>query len=657
MEPAAGAPGAGLRRGMKILHSGSVPEPSPVVFSVARNNGTISDGAVSERMVTVNTDAVGQAQVNWTLGSRAGQSNNIVEATGPGFQGTARFTATGTPGTAFHLHADSGENQAGIVGQPLPQPFAVVVTDVDHNRVGNVPVTFTVLEASGSFDGQPTIIVNSDLNGRALATLTLGAEAGITNNFAQADVTGNTGGPVGFFASAETSGDPALTSISGVVLDNTDLPIEGVTVTIPGTTIVTATNLQGQFFIQPAPVGNVELVVDGGTALRPGTWPELAYPIVTIPGRNNSVGQPIYLLPIDEPNGIQVSGTQGGTLTIPSAPGFSLTIEPGAATFPDGTKSGLISATVVHADKIPMTPNFGQQPRLILTFQPAGVIFDPPAKVTYPNVDGLAPGEITELYSFDHDMNEFVSIGTGSVSDDGALITSNPGVGILKGGWQCAGNPQPTGQCQPVNVTISPPEIFAVVGQPEVFIATGSPLPTGSPAYTWNNPSPNDLTLSAGNSQNHPNTATVTINDLVEAQPQVTYLAQAQPGQAQQMDDATGKIQGITVTFKESANCAGFDDNRATDTAPWFLMVPDGMTNTAVAEIMPATAADKVNFKEGDGKVSVTPPRSASVSQPITITGNQVGNSTIDAVGVGATNPAASLDIRVNPKIQPAFSI
>ncbi len=122
-------------------------------------------------------------------------------------------------------------------------------------------------------------------------------------------------------------------------------------------------------------------------------------------------------------------------------------IEANSATFPDTSKSGLISVTPVHADKIPMVPNFGQQPRLIVTIQPAGVLFDPPAKLTLPNVEGLSPGEITELYSFDHDAGRFVSIGPGIVSTDSSVITSEPGMGILKGGWHCGGNPQETGCC------------------------------------------------------------------------------------------------------------------------------------------------------------------------------------------------------------------
>src|SRR5260221_5866890 len=65
--------------------------------------------------------------------------------------------------------------------------------------------------------------------------------------------------------------------------------------------------------------------------------------------------------------------------------------------------------------------------------------------MTIPNVDGLSPGEITEMYSFDHDLGSFVAIGTGTVSKDGSVIKSDPGVGIIKGGWHCGGNPQSSG--------------------------------------------------------------------------------------------------------------------------------------------------------------------------------------------------------------------
>jgi len=99
----------------------------------------------------------------------------------------------------------------------------------------------------------------------------------------------------------------------------------------------------------------------------------------------------------------------------------------------------------VNGDKVPMSPGFGQQPRFIVTIQPVGTRFDPPAPITLPNVDGLKPNAVTEMYSYDHDLGMFVAIGTGTVSSDGSVIASNAGVGVLKAGWHCGGNPNNTG--------------------------------------------------------------------------------------------------------------------------------------------------------------------------------------------------------------------
>jgi antitoxin (DNA-binding transcriptional repressor) of toxin-antitoxin stability system len=135
-----------------------------------------------------------------------------------------------------------------------------------------------------------------------------------------------------------------------------------------------------------------------------------------------------------------------------------MTIAPGSVTFPNGSKNGLVSVTVVHADKMPMVPSFGRQPRFLITIQPAGAHFEPPAAIQFPNVDALAPGQITELFSFDHDLGQFVSIGTASVSEDGMVLRSDAGVGILKAGWHGGGGPADSGDGEPVTVKILSPE-------------------------------------------------------------------------------------------------------------------------------------------------------------------------------------------------------
>ncbi len=55
-----------------------------------------------------------------------------------------------------------------------------------------------------------------------------------------------------------------------------------------------------------------------------------------------------------------------------------------------------------------------------------------PARITFPNTDGLAVGEKALLFSYDHDAGEWVAVGSGTVRADGMAIESDPGVGILR---------------------------------------------------------------------------------------------------------------------------------------------------------------------------------------------------------------------------------
>lgn len=435
------------------------PVPNkPVIFKVIQNDGMVSAGGPAAPTVIATTNTQGQAQAQWKLGMRAGAGGNVVEAYSVGFEGTAIFTATGTQGPAGKIVLDTGNDQIGVINQPLPKPLIAVVVDNGNNRLANVPVTFIVKEGGGSFGGQTTFTVNTDSDGRAAATLRLGLQEGNANNLVEATFPSNTGFAAAFTASGRAPGDPSRTTISGVVLDNSNVPLPGVTIRAVLTNLLTSnssiiptvaavrTDAQGQFSITQAPVGFVKLLVDGSTALRPGKFPTLDYDMVTVAGQNNTVGMPIYLLPLNTGNQLCVTATTGGgTLTIPEAPGFSLTFGPGQVTFPGGSKTGCISVTLVHSDKVPMVPGFGQQPRFIVTIQPSGAVFNTPAAITLPNVDGLRPRSVTEMYSFDHDIGSFVAIGTGTVSDDGLVIRSNPGVGVLKAGWHCGGDPAANG--------------------------------------------------------------------------------------------------------------------------------------------------------------------------------------------------------------------
>lgn len=443
----AASAGASLPAPLVVRLSDGQGQPAAgktVYFRVLEGSGTLGTG---RRQLAVATDGAGLAQVSFTLGSRAGIGSHKVEATAAGFAGRAVFTASALPGPAVNLFLDDGDQQEGQVSQELPDPLAVVVTDAGFNRLAGVPVTFRVVQGGGVFsNGEPEITLDSDADGRAVAEWHLGPEPGNAAHVAEAFVASSPDGPfASFTATGVAAGDPSDTSISGVVLDNMNQPVPGVTLRLLDTSFTAQADAHGFFRLTGVPVGTFRLVADGSTAQRPGVWPDLEFVVTTLAGHDNTLGMPIYLLPIDQSRGIYVTETQGGVLTLPEYPGFSLEIAPGSVTFPSGSRSGVISATVVHGDRVPMVPNFGQQPRFIVTIQPPGAAFEPPARLSLPNVDGLAPGEVTELYSFDHDLASFVSIGPGTVAEDGAVLTSNPGVGIIRAGWHCGGNPAASG--------------------------------------------------------------------------------------------------------------------------------------------------------------------------------------------------------------------
>lgn len=438
------------------LLNGQIPVANtPVIFKITENDGYLQ--LVNGRklqLIAANTDVEGKAQAMLTLGNRAGAGNNVVEAYATGYQGTALFTASGMPAAVANINVDAGANQFGAINNTLPLPFVAVVTDAGHNRLGGVPVTFTVTQGGGNINGLASYETVSDSNGRVLAVLSLGPEAGQDNNVVEANFPGNSGFAAAFAASGKIPGDPAQTAISGVVQDNSNNPIPGVTMRLlqlhlgssnnqpVEVATPTVTDANGQFKLAPAPVGFFKLMVDGATATETGKrYPALEYDIVTVAGQDNGVGMPIYLPVLDQDAKLCVDATTGGTLKMASSPGFSLTLAPGAATFPGGSKSGCVSVTPVNPDKVPMVPGFGQQPRYVVTVQPIGTTFNPPAALTIPNMDGLAPHAKTEMYSYDHDLAAFVAIGSGTVSADGSVIASDPGIGVIKAGWQCAGDP------------------------------------------------------------------------------------------------------------------------------------------------------------------------------------------------------------------------
>lgn len=420
-----------------------------VVFRVMQDSGKVAVGTSKEgRAVVVQTDAQGRASTEFRLGLRTGTANNKVRAAAVGYEGEVVFTASATTEVGNKLSVNSGNNQRGVIGQVLPAPLVTVVTDEGANVVRGARVRFETIKGGGTFENEESSIeALTDSDGRATVRFILGDLGGIDAQQIRATLIDAPEGQTviaGFSATAFVPADPGLTTVSGVVLDNQDQPIPGVTMHIEGTTRKTQTNDQGRFVISSAPVGPIHLVADGSTASVAGEFPNLSYRLVTIAGVDNPLAAPVYMVKLNTKEAV-FAGKEDVVITLEKFPGFKLEIAKNSVTFPDGSREGYISVTAVNASAVPMAPPNGMQPQFIVTIQPTGTLFDAPARLSLPNVDGHPPGAQVEMYSYDHDLEEFVAIGVGTVTEDGSVIRSNPGVGVVKAGWHCGSQPGGSG--------------------------------------------------------------------------------------------------------------------------------------------------------------------------------------------------------------------
>ena len=427
-----------------------------VLLEVSRGDGTMNPvgGGDAIRSLFVRTDGNGETSVLFTLGSRTGAGNNRVRASVAGGLSFVEFCATGTSGPPDRIHIIPDSNQqTGVVNRPLGEPFAAVVSDNQGNPLTGVSVDFEVVEGGGNLEGSTEITVNTDGDGIALALLTLGPEPGTANNVVTAAFLGQIGSPIEFVASGVAPGPVADTTFSGIVLDNNDEPLQNARAIIAGVDREALTDEGGQFIITMVPPGSQRLFIDASAIIdmRGRIYPNLEFDVNIISGVNNSLGFPIYLPPLaTEPTSLATVTGPPATdvvLRMPGVPEATLTLLAGTIVSNENgpaspTNPITVSLSRVNNDRVPMPPPNGSVFLLAGTTQPAGTRFDPPAPICVPNA-GMNPGAQVDIFSFDHDVGQFVSIGFASVSEDGSVICSDPGFGIRKAGWHGAVPPRP----------------------------------------------------------------------------------------------------------------------------------------------------------------------------------------------------------------------
>jgi len=180
-----------------------------VRFAVISGGGKIN----GQSSVEVTTGANGLAAVTPTLGTAAGDTNNVFQATSTGAQGTITYKITALPGTATQLTEVSGNNRTGKVGRLLSSPFVVRVTDAYGNAVNGFQVNFSVTTGNGTVNGQASTQVATDLAGYASVLLRLGNSAGI--NTVSVSAISLAGSPITFTATGEASSPALMYKISG----------------------------------------------------------------------------------------------------------------------------------------------------------------------------------------------------------------------------------------------------------------------------------------------------------------------------------------------------------------------------------------------------------------------------------------------------------
>ena len=150
--------------------SGSPLVEVSVTFTVVAGGGTLS-------VTNTTTDGNGRAQSLLTLGPNL--ETNAVEVSVEGISHTALFRAEVTPPPPIPttLAYVSGNNQSGLTGETLMQPFIVEVHDQYDDPMEGVTVTFLVSIGGGLLSDTS---VDSDINGLARSTLTLGNDP-VTN--------------------------------------------------------------------------------------------------------------------------------------------------------------------------------------------------------------------------------------------------------------------------------------------------------------------------------------------------------------------------------------------------------------------------------------------------------------------------------------------
>jgi len=332
----------------------------------------------------------------------------------------AELSSDGMKATLFYL-------------EPLPGSAQVVVT-FDGDTVKDHAGAFVDADGDGDPGGQAVIAFN---------TLSLSPlpGTGVTGQVFASEL-----------APATEGGEPV------------DTPLAGVTITIDGLeeTHRTVTDETGSFTLSPVPPGRFFVHIDGRTVVDEAAgirYPDQAYyPFVgkaweAVAGVMDTPvgGTGTVYLPLITVGTLQATSMTEDTMIElppdvvadnPALAGVSIMVPANSLLSDDGTRGGMIGIAPVAPDRLPGPLPQGLDLPLVITVQTDGPSnFDQPAPVCFPNLPDPTTGELSPpgtkgtLMSFNHDKGIWEAAGGMTVSADGTLACTDPGVGILQPGW------------------------------------------------------------------------------------------------------------------------------------------------------------------------------------------------------------------------------
>ena len=265
--------------------------------------------------------------------------------------------------------------------------------------------------------------------------------------------------------------------------DGSDRAVVGATIRVDGFPEANAvTDANGYFLLEDMPAPLFFVHIDGSTASNapPGTqYATVGKPFHSVPGQSTQLTMDgetfnIYLPPMDLGDLQALSATQETEVAFGPAgkaelgelfPGVDpavwdqtmVMVPPNSAMDDAGSPVSQAAIIPVPSERLPAPlPPFMNHQLDIAVIAPGASNFDEPAPACFPNLPDpdtgqpLPPGAKSALTSFNHDTGQWDIVGPMTVSADGQMVCTDPGVGIRAPGWHGS---QPGTSCNCMQAT------------------------------------------------------------------------------------------------------------------------------------------------------------------------------------------------------------